>query len=159
MNESEKMNMLIGQMISAIKIGPADKEKEFYKAQFSSVANSAVVTMRDRVLIEGVEFTTSSGRSFRLDAEYDLKFVVRIGFSELDLVNNSCKYRVTQIEDESELDAGSILCHWGMDVNVEEFVEIREYLRQSSILDEYLKQSGVDDFTDLVKVELESIYY
>ena len=159
MNESEKMNMLIGQMISAIKIGPAGKEKEFYKAQFSSVANSAVVTMRDRVLIEGVEFTTSSGRSFRLDAEYDLKFVVRIGFSELDLVNNSCKYRVTQIEDESELDAGSILCHWGMDVNVEEFVEIREYLRQVSVLIDYLKQSGVDDFTDLVTVELESLYY
>ena len=159
MNESEKMNMLIGQMISSIKVGPAGKEQEFYKAQFSSVANSEVVPLRDRVLIEDVEFTTSSGRAFRLNAEYDLKFIVRIGFSELDLVNNSCKYRVTQIEDESELDAGSILCHWGMDPNVEEFVEIRDYLRQGSILDEYLKQSGVDDFTDLVKVELESLYY
>lgn len=158
MNESEKTNMLIGQMISAIKIGPARKEQEFYKSQFSSVENTAVVTMRDRVLVEDVEFTTSSGRSFRLDAEYDLKFIVRIAFSELDLVNDSCKYRVTQVNDQSELDAGSILCHWGMDLNVEEFVEIRDYLRQESIIDEYLKQSGVDDFTDLVKVELESIY-
>ena len=159
MNESEKMNMLIGQMISAIKVGPAGREKEFYKAQFSSVENTAVVTMRDRVLVEDVEFTTSSGRDFKLDAEYDLIFVVRIAFSELDLVNDSCKYRVTQVNDQSELDARSILCHWGMDVDVEEFVEIRDYLRQESILDEYLKQSGVDDFTDLVKVELESIYH
>ena len=159
MNESEKMNMLIGQMISAIKIGPAGREKEFYKAQFSSIENTAVVTMRDRFLVEDVEFTTSSGRDFKLDAEYDLIFVVRIGFSELDLVNDACKYRVTHVSDQSELDAGSILCHYGMDVNVEEFVEIRDYLRQSSIIDEYLKQSGVDDFTDLVKVELESIYY
>lgn len=47
MNESEKMNMLIGQMISAIKVGPAGREKEFYKAQFSSIENTAVVTMRD----------------------------------------------------------------------------------------------------------------
>ena len=151
--------MLIGQMISAIKIGPAGKEQEFYKAQFSSVENTAVVTMRDRVLVEGVEFTTSSGRSFRLDAEYDLKFIVRIAFSELDLVNDSCKYRVTQVEDESELDAGSILCHWGMDSNVEEFVEIRDYLQQVSVLIDYLNKSGVEDFNDLVKVELESLYY
>lgn len=158
MNESEITNMLIGQMISAIKIGPAGKEQEFYKAQFSSVENTAVVTMRDRVLVEGVEFTTSSGRSFRLDAEYDLKFIVRIAFSELDLVNDSCKYRVTQVEDESELDAGTILCHWGMDTNIEEFVEIRDYLQQVSVLIDYLNKSGVDDFTDLVKVELESIY-
>ena len=159
MKESEKMNMLIGQMISAIKVGPAGREKEFYKAQFSSVENTAVVTVRDRFLVEDVEFTTSSGRDFKLDAEYDLIFVVRIAFSELDLVNDSCKYSVTQVNDQSELDAGSILCHYGMDVNVGEFVEIRDYLRQESILDEYLKQSGVDDFTDLVKVELESIYY
>lgn len=158
MNESEITNMLIAQMISAIKIGPAGKEQEFYKAQFSSVENTAVITMRDRVLVEGVEFTTSSGRSFRLDAEYDLKFIVRIAFSELDLVNDSCKYRVTQVEDESELDAGTILCHWGMDTNVEEFVEIRDYLQQVSVLIDYLNKSGVDDFTDLVKVELESIY-
>lgn len=151
--------MLIGQMISAIKIGPAGKEQEFYKAQFSSVENTAVVTMRDRVLVEGVEFTTSSGRSFRLDAEYDLKFIVRIAFSELDLVNDSCKHRVTQVEDESELDAGTILCHWGMDTNVEEFVEIRDYLQQVSVLIDYLNKSGVEDFNDLVKVELESLYY
>ena len=151
--------MLTGQMISAIKVGPAGREKEFYKAQFSSVENTTVVTMRDRFLIEGVEFTASSGRTFKLDAEYDLQFQIRIAFSELDLVNNTCKYRVTQVNDQSELDAGSILCHYGMDPNVEEFVEIRDYLRQESILDEYLKQSGVDDFTDLVKVELESIYH
>lgn len=151
--------MLIGQMISVIKIGPASKEQKFYKAQFSSVENTAVVTIRDRVLIEGIEFTTSSGRSFRLDAEYDLKFIIRIAFSELDLVNDSCKYRVTQVEDESELDAGTILCHWGMDPNVEEFVEIRDYLQQVSVLIDYLNKSGVDDFNDLVKVELESLYY
>ena len=159
MNESEKTNMLIGQMISAIKIGPAGREKEFYKAQFSSVENTAVVTMRDRVLVEDVEFTTSSGRSFRLDAEYDLKFIVRIAFSELDLVNDSCKYRVTQVNDQSELDAGSILCHYGMTSTVEEFAEIKDYLSQVSMLDNYMKQSSVDDFTDLVTVELESLYY
>ena len=151
--------MLIGQMISAIKVGPAGREQEFYKAQFSSVANSAVVTLRDRFLVEDVEFTASSGRTFKLDAEYDLQFQIRIAFSELDLVNNTCKYRVTQVEDMSELDTGTMFCHYGMDTNVEEFVEIRDYLRQSSILDEYLKQSGVEDFTDLVKVELESLYY
>lgn len=159
MNESEKMNMLIGQMISAIKVGPAGREKEFYKAQFSSVENTAVVTMRDRFLVEDVEFTTSSGRDFKLDAEYDLIFVVRIAFSELDPVNDSCKYRVTQVIDESELDTGSILCHYGMTSTVEEFAEIKDYLSQVSVLDNYMKQSGVDDFTDLVKVELESLYY
>ena len=159
MNESEKMNMLIGEMISAIKIGPAGREKEFYKAQFKSLANQAIVTLRDRVLIEGVEFTASSGRTFKLDAEYDLQFVVRIAFSELDLVNNTCKYRVTQVEDMSELDAGTMFCHYGMDTNVEEFVEIRDYLSQVSVLDDYLAKSGVDDFTDLVTVELESLYY
>ena len=151
--------MLIGQMISAIKVGTASKEKTFYNYQFSSFQNFAIVVLIDQASIEGIEFTTSSGRDFKLDAEYDLIFVVRIAFSELDLVNDSCKYRVTQVNDQSDLDTGSILCHYGTDVNVEEFVEIRDYLRQSSILDEYLKQSGVDDFTDLVKVELESIYY
>ena len=151
--------MLIGQMISTIKIGPAGREQEFYKAQFSSVENTAVVTMRDRVLVEGVEFTASSGRTFTLDAEYDSKFIVRIAFSELDLVNDTCKYRVTQVIDESELDAGSILCHYGMTSTVEEFAEIKDYLSQVSVLDNYMKQSRVDDFTDLVKVELESLYY
>lgn len=159
MNESEKMNMLIGQMISAIKVGPAGREKEFYKAQFSSVENTAVVTMRDRFLVEDVEFTTSSGRDFKLDAEYDLIFVVRIAFSELDLVNDTCKYRVTQVEDMSELDAESILCHYGMTSSVEEFAEIKDYLSQVSMLDNYMKQSSIDDFTDLVEVELESLYY
>ena len=150
--------MLIGQMISAIKIGPAGREKEFYKSQFSSVENTTVVTMRDRFLVEDVEFTTSSGRDFKLDAEYDLIFIVRIGFSELDLVNDTCKYRVTQVIDESELDASSIYCHYGMTTTIEEFAEIKDYLNQKSALNEYLKRSGVDDFTDLVKVELESIY-
>ena len=151
--------MIIRQMISAIKVWTASKEKTFYEYQFSSFQNFAIVVVLDRASIEGIEFTASSGRTFTLDAEYDLKFIVRIAFSELDLVNDSCKYRVTQVNDQSELDAGSILCHYGMDVNVEEFVEIRDYLKQESILDEYLKKSGVDDFTDLVKVELESIYY
>lgn len=150
--------MLIGEMISAIKIGRSDAEKEFYKAQFSSVENSAVVFMKDQVVVEAVEFTTSSGRTFEIDAEYNLNFIVRIGFSELDLVNDTCKYRVTQVIDESELDAGSILCYYGMTTTIEEFAEIKEYLSQVSVLNEYLKKSGVDDFTDLVKVELESIY-
>ena len=68
--------MLIGEMISAIKVGLADREQTFYKAQFSSLQNFAFVVLQDRVLIEGVEFTASSGRTFKLDAEYDLKFVV-----------------------------------------------------------------------------------
>ena len=159
MNESEKANMIIGQMISAIKVGAASKEKTFYEYQFSSVENTAVVTMRDRFLVEDVEFTASSGRTFTLDAEYDLKFIVRIAFSELDLVNDTCKYRVTQVIDESELDTGSILCHYGMTSTVEEFAEIKDYLSQVSMLDNYMKQSSVDDFTDLVTVELESLYY
>ena len=151
--------MIIGQMISAIKVGAASKEKTFYEYQFSSVENTAVVTMRDRFLVEDVEFTASSGRTFTLDAEYDLKFIVRIAFSELDLVNDTCKYRVTQVIDESELDTGSILCHYGMTSTVEEFAEIKDYLSQVSMLDNYMKQSSVDDFTDLVTVELESLYY
>lgn len=159
MNESEKMNMLIGQMISAIKVGTASKEKTFYEYQFSSFQNFAIVVLIDRASIEGIEFTASSGRTFTLDAEYDLKFIVRIAFSELDLVNDTCKYRVTQVIDESELDAGSILCHYGMTSTVEEFAEIKDYLSQVSMLDNYMKQSGVDDFTDLVEVELESLYY
>lgn len=150
--------MLIGEMISAIKIGRSGAEKEFYKAQFSSVENSAVIFMKDRFIIEAVEFTASSGRTFEIDAEYNLNFIVRLGFSELDLVNDACKYRVTQVIDESELDAGSILCYYGMTTTIEEFAEIKEYLSQVSVLNEYLKKSGVDDFTDLVKVELESIY-
>lgn len=150
--------MLIGEMISAIKIGRSGAEKEFYKGQFSSVENSAVVFMKDQVIVEAVEFTTSSGRTFEIDAEYNLNFIVRIGFSELDLVNDTCKYRVTQVIDESELDASSIYCHCGMVTTVEEFAEIKDYLSQASVLNEYLKKSGVDDFTDLVKVELESIY-
>lgn len=150
--------MLIGQMISSIKIGPAGREKEFYKAQFSSVENSAIVTMRDQVLIEGVEFTTSSGRAFRFDAEYDLNLIIRIKFSELDLVNNTCKYKVTSVKDESELDAGTILYHYGMIADIEEFLEIKDYLSQVSVLDEYLKQSNTEDFNDLVTIDLESIY-
>ena len=150
--------MLIGEMISAIKIGKSGAEKEFYKAQFSSVENSAVIFMKDRFIVESVEFTASSGRTFEIDAEYNLNFIVRLGFSELDLVNDTCKYRVTQVIDESELDAGSILCYYGMTATIEEFAEIKEYLSQVSVLNEYLKKSGVDDFTDLVKVELESIY-
>ena len=159
MNESEKMNMLIGQMISAIKVGTASKEKTFYNYQFSSFQNFAIVVVLDRASIEEIEFTASSGRTFTLDAEYDLKFVVIIAFSELDLVNDTCKYRVTQVIDESELDAGSILCHYGMTSTVEEFAEIKDYLSQVSMLDNYMKQSSVDDFTDLVTVELESLYY
>ena len=150
--------MLIGEMISAIKIGKSGAEKEFYKAQFSSVENSAVIFMKDRFIVEAVEFTASSGRTFEIDAEYNLNFIVRLGFSELDLVNDTCKYRVNQVIDESELDAGSILCYYGMTTTIEEFAEIKEYLSQVSVLNEYLKKSGVDDFTDLVKVELESIY-
>lgn len=150
--------MLIGEMISAIKIGRSGSEKEFYKAQFSSVENSAVVFVKDRFIIEAVEFTTSSGRTFEIDAEYNLNFIVRIGFSELDLVNDTCKYRVTQVIDESELDASSIFCYYGMTTTIEEYAEIKEYLSQVSVLNEYLKKSNVDDFTDLVKVELESIY-
>lgn len=151
--------MLIGEMISAIKIGRSGAEKEFHKGQFSSVENSAVVFMKDQVIIEAVEFTTSSGRTFEIDAEYNLNFIVRIGFSELDLVNDTCKYRVTQVIDESELDASSIYCHYGMVTTVEEFAEIKDYLSQVSMLDNYMKQSSVDDFTDLVEVELESLYY
>ena len=150
--------MLIGEMISAIKIGRSGAEKEFHKGQFSSVENSAVVFVKDRFIVEAVEFTTSSGRTFEIDAEYNLNFIVRIGFSELDLVNDTCKYRVTQVIDESELDASSILCYYGMTTTIEEFAEIKDYLNQKSVLNEYLKKSDVDDFTDLVKVELESIY-
>lgn len=151
--------MLIGEMISTIKIGPSDKEKEFYKAQFSSIENTAVVFLKDELILEAIEFTTSSGRTFEIDAEYNLNFIVRIGFSELDLVNDTCKYRVTQVIDESELDASSIYCHYGIVTTVEEFAEIKDYLSQASVLNEYLKKSGVDDFSDLVKVELESIYH
>lgn len=150
--------MLIGEMISTIKIGPSGKEKEFYKAQFSSIENTAVVFLKDELILEAIEFTTSSGRTFEIDAEYNLRFIVRIAFSELDMVNDTCKYRVTQVIDESELDASSIYCHYGMVTTVEEFAEIKDYLSQASVLNEYLKKSGVDDFTDLVKVELESIY-
>ena len=151
--------MLIGQMISSIKVGPAGKEKTFYNYQFSSFQNFAIVVLIDRASIEGIEFTASSGRTFTLDAEYDSKFIVRIAFSELDLVNDTCKYRVTQVIDESELDTGSILCHYGMTSTVEEFAEIKDYLSQVSVLDNYMKQSSVDDFTDIVEVELESLYY
>lgn len=150
--------MLIGEMISTIKIGPSGKEKEFYKAQFSSIENTAVVFLKDKLILEAIEFTTSSGRTFEIDAEYNLRFIVRIAFSELDMVNDTCKYRVTQVIDESELDASSIYCHYGMTTTIEEFAEIKDYLRQASVLNEYLKKSDVDDFTDLVKVELESIY-
>lgn len=150
--------MQIGELISAIKIGPAGREKEFYKTQFSSVENTANVTMCDQVLIEGIEFTASSGRTFELDAGYNLQFIVRIAFSELDLVNDACKYRVVQVEDQSELDTSSIFCHYGIEMNEEELAEIKLYLEQVSVLIDYLNKSRVDNFDDLIAVELESIY-
>lgn len=150
--------MRIGQLISSITIDHENNNHSFYKFQLSSSDNFIFVEFQDRAAVEGIEFTASTGRTFKLTVQYDLRLVVRLEFSSIDLISRTCKYKATLSIDEFELDPSMILFHYGMTATLEEFVEIKNYLRQGSILDEYLFRYQVEDFSDSVEVELESIY-
>lgn len=94
------MTLQLSDLIQSVVIDARDKRHVFDDSHFYSKDNDLIISFKSEIYLDDVEFETVDGNSARAEARTSLVTIIRLRFSNFDLVSETYDFSLVHIHNE-----------------------------------------------------------